>query len=59
MDLQKNIQLIIGLGITVERFNIIKRTSKQVIIKDSILYISFRKQLNNSLREQVIQKVIR
>ena len=39
---QKDIQLITGLGITVKRLNTIKRTFKQVIIKNGILYISFR-----------------
>jgi len=34
-------QLITGLGITAERLNTIKRTFKQVIIKDGILYILF------------------
>ena len=57
-DLQKDIQFITGLGITVKRFNIIKWTFKQVIIKDSILYISFHGQLNNLLCKQAIQKVI-
>jgi hypothetical protein len=35
-------QLITGLGITVERLNTIKWTFKQVIIEDGILYILFR-----------------
>ena len=58
IDPQKDIQLITGLGITVERLNTIKRTFKQIIIKDGILYILFCKQLNNLLPKQVIQKVI-
>ena len=44
-------QLITGLGITIERLNTIKQTFEQVIIKNSILYISFRKQLNNLLHK--------
>ena len=40
-DPRKDIQLITGLGITVKRLNTIKWTFKQVIIKDSILYILF------------------
>ena len=51
IDPQKDIQLITSLGITVERLNTIKWTFKQVIIEDSILYISFRGRLNDSLRE--------
>ena len=58
MDPQKDIQLITGLGITAERLNIIKWTFEQVIIKDGILYISFRGQLNDLLRKQAIQKII-
>ena len=58
IDPRKDIQLITSLGITAERLNTIKRTFKQVIIKDSILYILFRKQLNDLLYKQVIQKVI-
>ena len=58
MDPRKDIQLITGLGITMERLNTIKRTFEQVIIKNGILYILFRRQLNDLLREQVIQKVI-
>ena len=54
MDPQKDIQLITGLGITVERLNTIKQTFEQVIIKDSILHISFHRQLNDLLRKQVI-----
>jgi hypothetical protein len=42
MDPRKDIQLITSLGITAERLNTIKRTFKQVIIKDGILYILFR-----------------
>ena len=49
MDLRKDIQFITGLGITVERLNTIKQTFEQVIIKDSILYILFRGQLNDLL----------
>ena len=59
VDPRKDIQLITSLGITVERLNTIKRTFKQVIIKDGILYVLFRGQLNNLLRKQVIQKVVR
>ena len=57
-DPQKDMQLITGLGITVERLNTIKRTFKQVIIKNGILYVLFRRQLNDLLYKQVIQKVI-
>ena len=57
-DLQKNIQLITSLGITMEKLNTIKQTFKQVIIKDGILHISFYGQLNNLLHKQAIQKVI-
>ena len=41
IDPQKDIQFITSLGITIKRLNIIKRTFKQVIIKDNILYILF------------------
>ena len=41
-DPRKDIQLITGLGITIERLNIIKRTFEQVIIEDGILYVLFR-----------------
>ena len=41
IDLQKDMQLITGLGITAERLDTIKRTFEQVIIKDGILYIYF------------------
>jgi len=41
VDPRKNIQFIIGLDIIIKRLNIIKRTFKQVIIEDSILYILF------------------
>ena len=58
MDPRKDMQLITSLGITVERLNTIKQTFKQVIIKDSILYVSFYGWLNDLLRKQVIQKVI-
>ena len=58
MDLWKDIQLITGLGIIVERLDIIKWTFKQAIIEDGILHVSFRGQLNNLLHKQVIQKVI-
>ncbi len=51
VDPQKDMQLITGLGITVERLNTIKWTFKQVIIEDSILYILFCGQLNDLLRE--------
>jgi hypothetical protein len=37
-----------------ERLNTIKRTFKQVIIKDGILHVLFYRRLNNLLREQVI-----
>ena len=57
-DPRKNIQLITGLGITVERLNTIKWTFEQVIIKDGILHILFYGQLNNLLYKQAIQKVI-
>jgi hypothetical protein len=40
-DPRKDIQLITSLGITIERLNIIKRTFKQVIIKDGILHVLF------------------
>jgi len=53
-DPRKDIQLITGLGITTERLNTIKRTFKQVIIKDGILYVLFHGRLNNLLREQAI-----
>ena len=59
VDLWKDIQLITGLGITIERLNNIKWTFEQVIIKDGILYILFCGQLNNLVHKQVIQKVIR
>ncbi len=57
-DPRKDIQLITSLGITIKRLDNIKWTFKQVIIKDGILYISFHGQLNDLVREQVIQKVI-
>ena len=41
-----------------ERLDNIKRTFEQVIIEDGILYILFRGRLNDSVCEQVIQKVI-
>ena len=59
VDPRKDMQLITGLGITAERLDTIKRTFEQVIIEDGILHVSFRGRLNDSLREQVIQKVIR
>ena len=43
VDLQKDIQLITSLGITAEKLNTIEQTFKQVIIKDSILYILFHR----------------
>jgi hypothetical protein len=58
-DPRKDIQLITGLGITAERLDSIKRTFEQVIIEEGILHVSFRGRLNDSLREQAIQKVIR
>ena len=58
MDPQKDIQLITSLGITAERLDIIKWTFEQVIIKDGILHVLFRRQLNNLLHKQAIQKVI-
>ena len=58
MDPKKDIQLITGLGITVERLNTIKWTFKQVIIEDGILHVLFCRQLNNLLHKQAIQKVI-
>ena len=57
-DPRKDIQLITSLGITAERLNTITWTFKQVIIEDNILHGLFRRQLNNLLREQAIQKVI-
>ena len=51
IDLRKDMQLITGLGITIKRLNTIKWTFEQVIIEDSILYILFRGQLNDSVRE--------
>ena len=51
IDPQKDIQLITSLGITMERLDTIKWTFKQVIITDGILYVLFRGQLNNLLRE--------
>ena len=50
-DPRKDIQLIPGLGITIERLNTIKRTFKQVIIEDGILYILFRGRLNDLLHK--------
>ena len=54
VDPQKDMQLITGLGITVERLDNIKWTFEQVIIEDSILYILFCGRLNDLVCKQVI-----